>query len=930
MQFKLDGTTRLHLLLIVAATFLAFGIVMTGYFIADDTWQLQFCYRVFHGEPALVIGNFFRSYLSLPSMDFYRPLLGLTYLVDYALYHTNAAGYYLTNILMAACAGVLLYFIARSLVPGIARRRAEMLAISSALLFVVSPLHCEDICWISGRADLLAAPLYFAAMLAAIYARDWSGGKIRWANYITSLLFFTLSLMSKESAVTLPLVVAAMFTLFPQAPYVPEETPPEPAAEGDADPIEPAAKAPVVDPRRPVKGPKSGKKNRKKGSASTESVDMNAATQEASEKSAPNATAKSGLQNEDSAKLPLLTRLKQFVLFMLPYGLITVSYLFVRQRALGSFIGGYTGDMGQALSKWLLFRWIDPLNLLRISYPVSKYTFHVFGVNVDQLPIFAFFGTVNAVIFSILIVRLFTQKINLRLTIFLVLWLLASLIPLVNLWGLDASLHNQRVLYLFTAPFVMIVPSLLFMPKTADRPLMSKYYFRLTKNAEDFFSEISFRILYVLAAALIVVSALTSYTWVLAGQQVKAIQTKTAQIINSMPDGPGKKMLVVSVPKDYLGAHVLMGGVNMLELLEPPFTPEHISQYMIGFQRALVGPGEPINSTRLKLELHDLAKPQAYFWEPERSDYKVVPYEFPAADQPQSIDLPIAANADEARQPGYWVADPAAKGECKIVDGVKTMTFHDLTLLGGDGMLISGLDINPLAYDYLSVDVSMPRAQAASGLYVSFDDNTDARAPFREEPQVSKLVQVTKQVEGSEMKRARLNIKVSHFGQWYSYSHIRRLKISFSNIRAIGISNVSLSDERGLVPNLFVRDKKPRASGEYFCDDTPLKFVVNGALVKGATGCLVQISKVNQSWDTFLTEEVNGRDNVVKLAYTVPLDRGVAGFSFDPRAYAENGFYDVRVGLVNDKNERVSDWSDIITLYRPDPHGARAAFCADY
>ena len=47
----------------------------------------------------------------------------------------------------------------------------------------------------------------------------------------------------------------------------------------------------------------------------------------------------------------------------------------------------------------------------------------------------------------------------------------------------------------------------------------------------------------------------------------------------------------MAVPKDYLGAHVLMGGVNMVELLEPPFTKENISRFMVGFQRALVGPG---------------------------------------------------------------------------------------------------------------------------------------------------------------------------------------------------------------------------------------------------------------------------------------------------------------------------------------------------
>ena len=113
MPFKLDRATLIRLSVIVAATFLSFGIVMQGFFIADDTWQLQFAYRVFHGEWWLVTGNFLHSYLGLPSMDFYRPLLGITYLLNYALYGTAAWGYYLTNILLAALAGIILYFIIR-------------------------------------------------------------------------------------------------------------------------------------------------------------------------------------------------------------------------------------------------------------------------------------------------------------------------------------------------------------------------------------------------------------------------------------------------------------------------------------------------------------------------------------------------------------------------------------------------------------------------------------------------------------------------------------------------------------------------------------------------------------------------------------------------------------------------------------------------
>jgi hypothetical protein len=411
---------------------------------------------------------------------------------------------------------------------------------------------------------------------------------------------------------------------------------------------------------------------------------------------------------------------------------------------------------------------------------------------------------------------------------------------------------------------------------------------------------------------------------------VLGIQQKTAQLIADLPKGPDKKILVVSVPKDYLGAHVLMGGVNMLELLEPPFTAEHISQYMVGFQRALVGPGEPVNTNRLKMELSSLKDRKAYFWEPTLNDFKVVHYDDPLPECPESIDLPVATSFAEPDKAGVWHPDPAKKAEFKIIDGAPAIGFDRLNDQGGDGLVITGLDINPLAFDFLNLVISMPKAQVASGVYVSFDDNDDAKAPFIAQPQVSQLLEVTKVPTGAPLDKTKVNIKLSHFGDWFSYKKIKRLKISFSNIRAIAVSRISITDDRRMVPQLFVMGREPKASGEYFCDGEPVKFDVNAGLVQGAKTCLVEISKVNQSWETFLTEEVNGRDTVVQVSYNVPLVGGRAGFTLDPRIYAENGFYDVRVMLVNDKNEVASDWSDLIILYQPNANGVRAPFCADY
>ena len=332
-------------------------------------------------------------------------------------------------------------------------------------------------------------------------------------------------------------------------------------------------------------------------------------------------------------------------------------------------------------------------------------------------------------------------------------------------------------------------------------------------------------------------------------------------------------------------------------------------------------PGEPINCTRLKMELSQLHDRKAYFWDADKNDYTIVNYEEPAPDTPQSINLPLATGPADADKPRIWYPDPVAKAKFLTTNGLPTFSFSKLNQTGGDGLVISGLDINPLAYDYVNLLISMPKAQTATGLYVAFDDNEDPKAPFKGEPQVSKILQVNNVENGALLSDTQLHIKVSHFGQWYAYRKIRRMKLSFSNIDAVSVSKISISDDRRLLPQLFVMNAMPKTSGEYFCGKEPFKFVVDAGEVAGAKTALVEISKVNQSWDTFLTEGAHGKDKVVNQSYSVVLKGGKAFFMLDPQTYAGNGFYDVRAALVNDKNELISDWSDLVTLYRPDLKG---------
>jgi len=127
-------------------------------------------------SPLLVL-EVFRHYLFLDSLSaHYRPVQNISFIVDYFFWSTNEFGFHLTNVLLHAGSGVLLYFLLRQLFTSLcvwrrplsvrarALRRMPWIshgAFMVALLWIVHPVHSAAVDYISGRADSLA--FFFAA-----------------------------------------------------------------------------------------------------------------------------------------------------------------------------------------------------------------------------------------------------------------------------------------------------------------------------------------------------------------------------------------------------------------------------------------------------------------------------------------------------------------------------------------------------------------------------------------------------------------------------------------------------------------------------------------------------------------------------------------------------------------------------------------------
>jgi len=189
--------------LVLGATALALGPTLDNGFTNWDDPQY-----VTENEPLQNVGT--RGYgqaIHRVVAGNYHPATMLTLAWDYrrAVARDSADGaelsarpFHATSFALHLAATALVFVFAW-LVAG----RRPIVATVSAALFGVHPLHVESVAWISARKDVLYAVFYFGALILYLgYRRR----RRAWA-YGASLVAFALALLSKPSAVVLPITL---------------------------------------------------------------------------------------------------------------------------------------------------------------------------------------------------------------------------------------------------------------------------------------------------------------------------------------------------------------------------------------------------------------------------------------------------------------------------------------------------------------------------------------------------------------------------------------------------------------------------------------------------------------------------------------------------------------------------------------------------
>jgi tetratricopeptide (TPR) repeat protein len=192
---------RIGMLLVLGATYFLYAPVTAFSFVYDDIFQIVQNPRIDSWSllPAYFTQHFWAHVPGTPA-NLYRPLVLVWFLINNSIFFHEPFGWHLTTLLVHLLVTGMVFVLARMLLNNLTA------AIAVAALFAVHPIHVESVAWISAVTEPLCAAWFLAAFTFYLNYRE---GKAPRAWLLASLGCYAASLLTKETAVAFPILLAA-------------------------------------------------------------------------------------------------------------------------------------------------------------------------------------------------------------------------------------------------------------------------------------------------------------------------------------------------------------------------------------------------------------------------------------------------------------------------------------------------------------------------------------------------------------------------------------------------------------------------------------------------------------------------------------------------------------------------------------------------
>ena len=832
-----------HLALVViilsVVILIALGRTLGNYFIEDDFGEVLYVSQIFSGDWHKLLSNFTGNYMEIPTMKVYRPCLLLSIMADYAVWKTNATGYFITNISFLIGSAVMLYLLILELSRDWYRPRAIIFALLSATLFAASPLHCESIALMVGRVDIICAFFYLLSLWCLIR----KGDRHNWLLTTIGIISFWIALLTKEMAIGLPIVLTTVCFLFP-----------------------------------------------------------NILTKQLST---------GGLFTNQKQIKTFSQKLKMVLNITYPLWLSCLFYFAIRYLALGTLLGGYTGSIGASQFSHIIEKWSDLDTLSRILLPLNKAVFH--EQSIYHLLLFISY----TMIVTLILCRLIMGKISGKWLLLLLIWTGTSLAPIYQLWGLGFNLEGARFLFFLTIPLAIVLPLLVLSPSQST-PKAKNINLGSTKYGSDInITELGILIpsltcLLFLVILNIKITAKNNIPWIHAAKQTRALLEQGQNLASTLETG--KKAILLGIPSEIDGAHVIYNGSTFNFLMSPPFAKDYYADRFLTFKPILFGNTNLINTSRFKKELASPNTSAVFLWKTEKMTFEKLALS--TANYPNDKSALLSINLPESPkmptilpflpQHGHWQVEA---DHLYIKDGLKGCT-----------MAIEPFNINPLNYDFLEFEAIARPALAAQQIKVSWENSDNAPAwadedkaiansnySFSKPPSNLDNIFDSKTIDSNiEFKLYR--IPLSRYWQWLTHETINKLYIELPAAQFVTLRNIRLISDESIIPKLSVIDLQPDNRGVYQISQKSINLKIDNSSLKNSKGIKLQLSKPNYFFENFASNS----DQAVLS--TIIVNETNIPFSIATSLLPASGYYQIRAIGLNINGTMEGEWSDPLTV----------------
>jgi hypothetical protein len=552
-----------------------------------------------------------------------------------------------------------------------------------------------------------------------------------------------------------------------------------------------------------------------------------------------------------------LQRFKSALKASAPLWLLTICYFPFRYLVLGTLTGGYTGGIGASQLGNIITKWTDPDTLRRIFFPLNYSVFQDGSIYAHIL------AAVYALIIASIGIRLLSRSTPWSWIVLCAVWLATAAAPIYQLWGLGYNLEGSRFFFFMTVPLSVIISVLAFAPAGDHADVNPRFSARLTI--------VNSATLLLLLALFARVSYLNNVPWVHAGKTVKEVQKQSVELAKQA-DKPDEHLIILGIPKDHGGAHMILNGATYAMMLAEPFIKGSCAHKFLTFDPVLFGNPDRIDSARFKQCLSNQTTKSLYFWDSGKGKFQPVALGGGSlstiAQQPNGI-----ADASGEATPGQWHASTADGASFTVTQrGIR------ITNAGDNDGIGSTVNLDPRGCDFLKLELRDIRTHGTPSVTASWKGNlcngdTGAVPLF---PSGRKEV-VT------------VFLPLSRYWRWYAAGTICNLSIAFQGVNDLTVSAASLVDSASVTPSITIDSEKQSLRGVYESLPDSFKLRFDGGKINGACKTVIEISRNNYFFET--SSDTDAGSAVMKR---LTVEKPYGSQTIAANTFSEHGYYQIR------------------------------------